>query len=62
MAATRTLTTHTGSLPRPADLIALLEAQARGDDVDDALLERRIADEVVAIVQRQGRVRHRHRQ
>ena len=54
MAATRILTTHTGSLPRPADLIPLLEAQARGDEVDDALLERRIAEEVVAIVQRQA--------
>jgi len=53
MAATRILTTHTGSLPRPPDLISVLQAQARGDDIDAALLERRIAEEVVAIVRRQ---------
>jgi 5-methyltetrahydropteroyltriglutamate--homocysteine methyltransferase len=49
----RILTTHTGSLPRPPDLIDLLEAHALGQDVDAELLERRIAEEVTAIVRRQ---------
>ena len=35
---TRILTTHTGSLPRPARLAALYAAQARGETVDPAAL------------------------
>ena len=54
MTAQRILTTHTGSLPRPADLIELLEAQALGKEVDVDLLERRIAEEVKAVVRRQA--------
>jgi 5-methyltetrahydropteroyltriglutamate--homocysteine methyltransferase len=54
MSAQRILTTHTGSLPRPADLIDLLEAYALGKEVDAKLLERRIAEEVRAIVRRQA--------
>jgi 5-methyltetrahydropteroyltriglutamate--homocysteine methyltransferase len=50
----RILTTHTGSLPRPADLIALLERQALGESVDESLLERRIGEEVRAVVKRQA--------
>jgi 5-methyltetrahydropteroyltriglutamate--homocysteine methyltransferase len=52
--ATRILTTHTGSLPRPADITELLTAQARGDDVDLARLERRIAEGVTEVVRKQG--------
>jgi 5-methyltetrahydropteroyltriglutamate--homocysteine methyltransferase len=35
----RILTTHTGSLPRPADLVALYVRKGRGEAVDDALAE-----------------------
>ena len=36
----RILTTHAGSLPRPADLVSLLSRVARGESVDEAELER----------------------
>ena len=38
----RILTTHTGSLPRPDDLIPLLLAQAGGEAVDTARLANRV--------------------
>ena len=50
---TRVRTTHTGSLPRPADLAATLEAQALGEAIDTAALERRVAEEVRAVVRKQ---------
>jgi 5-methyltetrahydropteroyltriglutamate--homocysteine methyltransferase len=49
----RILTTHTGSLPRPADLVALLEARALGNAFDEELLQRRIAEEVRNVVRKQ---------
>ena len=49
----RVRTTHTGSLPRPADLAATLEARARGESVDEAALERRVTEEVRAVVRKQ---------
>src|SRR3984893_5315857 len=36
------LTTHTGSLPRPDDLVELLYAQESGEPVDSAALQARI--------------------
>ena len=36
---TRILTTHTGSLPRPASLVRLYIAKARGEPVDAQLAE-----------------------
>jgi 5-methyltetrahydropteroyltriglutamate--homocysteine methyltransferase len=48
------LTTHTGSLPRPADVVELLEAQALGNAYDAALLERRVAEEVGVVVRKQA--------
>ena len=36
---TRILTTHTGSLPRPAALVRLYLAKARGEPVDAQLAE-----------------------
>ena len=36
----RILTTHTGSLPRPDDLVPLLYAQAAGEAVDADRLRR----------------------
>src|SRR5579875_152160 len=38
----RILTTHTGSLPRPASLRRLLVQRARGESVDEAALEAEI--------------------
>ena len=39
----RILTTHVGSLPRPADLLAFLEARERGDAVDEAAYAAHVA-------------------
>ncbi len=46
-------TTHVGSLPRPDDLIDLLVAKDRDRPYDPALLERRVAESVLEIVQKQ---------
>ena len=50
---TRIRTTHTGSLPRSADLVEMLEARARGASIDETMLERRVTAEVRAIVRKQ---------
>ncbi len=47
------LTTHVGSLPRPNDLIDMLVARDRNRPYDPAQLERRVAEAVIAIVQKQ---------
>jgi 5-methyltetrahydropteroyltriglutamate--homocysteine methyltransferase len=44
------LTTHTGSLPRPADLDRLIAAKETGRDVDAAGFERRVAEAVADVV------------
>jgi 5-methyltetrahydropteroyltriglutamate--homocysteine methyltransferase len=49
----RFLTTHTGSLPRPDDLIEIVIATQRGDDVDPAVLEERITSAVLESTCRQ---------
>ncbi|MGE5270210.1 MAG: epoxyalkane--coenzyme M transferase [Thiohalocapsa sp.] len=49
----RILTTHVGSLPRPPDLLALLEARERGDDFDAAAFEARVATAVREVVAKQ---------
>jgi 5-methyltetrahydropteroyltriglutamate--homocysteine methyltransferase len=49
----RILTTHTGSLPRPPDLTAMLEALDAGSTVDTAALEARVRRAVVDVVRRQ---------
>ena len=51
--ADRIPTTHVGSLPRPDDLIDLLVAKDRDRPYDPALLERRVAESVIEIVQKQ---------
>ena len=51
--ADRIPTTHVGSLPRPDDLIDLLVAKDRDRPYDPALLERRVAESVLEIVQKQ---------
>lgn len=46
-------TTHTGSLPRPDDLIRIMWAKGDGIPVDEKILEERIASAVEEIVGRQ---------
>ena len=50
------LTTHTGSLPRPVELLDLLRAGERGEPVDAALFENRAAAAVAEIVCRQNEI------
>lgn len=47
------LVTHTGSLPRPADLTALLAAEEAGEPVDRQRLAQLIEDSTRAVVRRQ---------
>jgi len=49
----RILTTHVGSLPRPHDLLAFLDAREAGRDFDHAVYEARLADAVREIVTQQ---------
>jgi 5-methyltetrahydropteroyltriglutamate--homocysteine methyltransferase len=49
----RILTTHTGSLPRPAALAALYVRRAAGENVDEAALERAGWDATVEAVRQQ---------
>ena len=52
----RILTTHTGSLPRPPDLLERLGANERGESQPDAAFERRVQTAVRDIVRRQVEV------
>lgn len=47
------LTTHTGSLPRPEDLIQIMWAKGDGIPVDQAALDERVASAVDEVVERQ---------
>ena len=49
----RILTTHVGSLPRPPDLLALLEAREAGQGFDEAAFETRLTAAVKEVVARQ---------
>ena len=50
----RILTTHTGSLPRPGELVEMLYArEARGDSVDEREFEARVRQAVQEVVDRQ---------
>jgi 5-methyltetrahydropteroyltriglutamate--homocysteine methyltransferase len=49
----RILTTHVGSLPRPPDLLGLLEARESGSAFDQAAFETRLAEAVREVVARQ---------
>jgi 5-methyltetrahydropteroyltriglutamate--homocysteine methyltransferase len=51
--ATRFLTTHTGSLPRPDDLIRMMYAREEGVPVDATALAARIRAAVADVVQKQ---------
>src|SRR4051794_39886609 len=50
----RILTTHTGSLPRPADLVALLNVKELGEDYDRATYDARVRRAVSEIVSKQA--------
>ena len=49
----RILTTHSGSLSRPADLIALNRARAQGEKVDDATYAKCLGAAVADVVRKQ---------
>jgi hypothetical protein len=50
----RILTTHTGSLPRPSDLVEALNAKELGKGYDARALRARVSRAVTEIVQRQA--------
>jgi 5-methyltetrahydropteroyltriglutamate--homocysteine methyltransferase len=50
----RFLTTHTGSLPRPEDLVRTMYAREEGVPVDAEALERRVAQAVREVVRKQA--------
>jgi 5-methyltetrahydropteroyltriglutamate--homocysteine methyltransferase len=50
----RFLTTHTGSLPRPPDLIRMMYAKEEGVPVDPEALSQRVADAVAEVVRKQA--------
>jgi 5-methyltetrahydropteroyltriglutamate--homocysteine methyltransferase len=50
----RFLTTHTGSLPRPDDLIRMMYAKEEGVPVDAAALSQRVASAVAELVRKQA--------
>ena len=50
----RILTTHTGSLPRPADLAALLQTKEAGEPQDPAAFAARVKSAVAEAVTRQA--------
>ncbi|MGE3272549.1 MAG: cobalamin-independent methionine synthase II family protein [Chloroflexota bacterium] len=49
----RILTTHTGSLPRPPDLLAMIQARESGETVDAAAFSARVQSAVMEIVRQQ---------
>jgi len=49
----RILTTHAGSLPRPPDLLTMIEARARGENLDAAAFAARVESAVGEAVRRQ---------
>jgi 5-methyltetrahydropteroyltriglutamate--homocysteine methyltransferase len=53
----RILTTHVGSLPRPADLYAMIEQKQEGGAIDQAAFAGRVKSAVAEIVKRQADAR-----
>jgi 5-methyltetrahydropteroyltriglutamate--homocysteine methyltransferase len=51
---TRILTTHTGSLPRPPDLVEALNAKELGRKYDEAALDERVGHAIAEVVRRQA--------
>ena len=52
----RILTTHTGSLPRPRDLLELVRARSRGEATDEPAFQARLRQAVGEIVRKQAEV------
>jgi 5-methyltetrahydropteroyltriglutamate--homocysteine methyltransferase len=50
----RILTTHTGSLPRPGDLLEMIDARERGTSYDAQALQERVRTAVADIVRQQA--------
>src|SRR4051794_15810694 len=50
----RILTTHTGSLPRPADLLAMIQAREEGQPLDEAAFAARVTSAVAEVVRKQA--------
>lgn len=50
----RILTTHVGSLPRPADLLQMIQAKERGEPLDAEAYARRVASAVAEVVRKQA--------
>jgi 5-methyltetrahydropteroyltriglutamate--homocysteine methyltransferase len=50
----RILTTHAGSLPRPPDLLEMIQAKERGGDFDAAAFAARVKSAVAEVVRRQA--------
>ena len=50
----RILTTHTGSLPRPDDLLEMIDARERGAPYDEQALQNRVHTAVAGIVRQQA--------
>jgi 5-methyltetrahydropteroyltriglutamate--homocysteine methyltransferase len=50
----RILSTHTGSLTRPPELLAFLSARDRGEDIDEAAYSETLRHAVADVVRRQG--------
>jgi 5-methyltetrahydropteroyltriglutamate--homocysteine methyltransferase len=55
----RFLTTHTGSLPRPDDLIRMMYAKEEGVPVDADALAARVRTAVATVVKKQVDAGHR---
>ncbi|HEV2336503.1 MAG TPA: cobalamin-independent methionine synthase II family protein [Stellaceae bacterium] len=53
LSSDRIRTTHVGSLPRPPDLLSLLEARERGSGFDESAFEARLAGAVREVVEKQ---------
>ncbi|MBV9582396.1 MAG: cobalamin-independent methionine synthase II family protein [Chloroflexi bacterium] len=53
MSDSRILTTHAGSLPRPADLVELMLQHDRGDHPENGRFTQRVAEATTEVVQRQ---------
>ena len=50
----RILTTHTGSLPRPPDLLEMLLLKEEGQQVDKAAFDKRVSTAVSEAVRQQA--------
>jgi len=50
----RILTTHVGSLPRPPDLLAMIQAKEQGEPFDAGLYASRVKSMVADVVKRQA--------